>query len=470
MTAPPQTTLPQGTSPQTRAHQPPRTPREVVEKYAKPGPRYTSYPTAPHFSGDPAQLDGVLAAWRQATAPLALYAHVPYCERRCLYCGCHVQIARDRGLGVSYVDELLDELRLLGTLTDLSRPLELMAMGGGTPTWLAPADLRRFIDGVRAQTQPSPDAEWSIEVDPRSVDADYMALLVDLGFNRFSFGVQDLQADVMAAVGRNQGLDEVRAAVEAVGDRPFNLDLMYGLPKQTVQSLLQTIDTALTLAPSRIALFGYAHVPWLKKHQRGMERHGLPGDQERLAMALAARAHLVEAGYEAIGIDHFARPDDELAVARRSGGLHRNFMGYTVRPELDLLAVGVSAISQVAGTFSQNLKDVGLWRARLEAGKPAWERMLQTTADDRLRSAVIMDLMCHFAIDKRAIERRFGVDFDAHFSDERANLAPFIADELLVDTPDRLQLTPLGELAVRNVAMLYDARLGTSQARYSRTV
>ncbi len=458
------------TEPTTESSLPPQTPREVVERYARPGPRYTSYPTAPHFSDDPTLHADVLAAWAGATAPLALYVHVPYCEKRCLYCGCHVQIARNRALGETYVDDLLTELRLLGSLTRLDRPLELVALGGGTPTWLAPADLTRLIHGIREAMRPTADAEWSIEVDPRSVDRDYMALLLELGFNRFSFGVQDLKADVMAAVGRKQGVDEVRAAVEAVGPLPFNLDLMYGLPLQTTTSLLETIDEALTLGPSRIALFGYAHVPWLKKQQRGMERHGLPGDQARLSMALAARAHLVKAGYVAIGIDHFARPDDELAIARMRGGLHRNFMGYTVRPDLDLVALGVSGISQVAGTFTQNDKEVPTWRATIADGKPAWARTLQSSPDDVLRSAVIMDLMCHFAIDKHAISARFGIDFDQHFDAERAQLTPLIGDGLVLDTPDRLQLSDLGELVVRNVAMIYDARLGQTDARYSRTV
>ncbi|MCO4764373.1 MAG: coproporphyrinogen dehydrogenase, partial [Myxococcales bacterium] len=319
-------------------------------------------------------------------------------------------------------------------------------------------------------TQAGHNAEWSIEVDPRSVDADYMALLRDLGFNRFSFGVQDLQANVMAAVGRKQGVDEVRAAVDAVGDCPFNLDLMYGLPYQTVDSLLQTLDQAIDLGPSRFALFGYAHVPWLKKHQLGMERHGLPDDQARLSMALAARQHLVNAGYVAIGIDHFALPSDELAQAKERGELHRNFMGYTVRPHLDLVALGVSGISQVAGTFTQNHKDVQAWRTAIDSGEPAWSKTLHTTADDQLRSAVIMDLMCHFAIDKQAIGHRFDIDFDQHFADEQSALTPFISEGLVTDNAARLQLSPLGELVVRNVAMIYDARLGQTAARYSRTV
>ncbi|MCO4764026.1 MAG: radical SAM protein, partial [Myxococcales bacterium] len=217
---------------------PPKTAREVIERHAKPGPRYTSYPTAPHFTEDQKDRAEILAAWATADAPLALYGHVPYCDKRCLYCGCHVQIARDRALGKSYVDTMLKELDMIGRHTNLGRPLELVAFGGGTPTWLAPSDLTRLVRGISNHTQAGHNAEWSIEVDPRSVDADYMALLRDLGFNRFSFGVQDLQANVMAAVGRKQGVDEVRAAVDAVGDCPFNLDLMYGLPYQTVDSLL----------------------------------------------------------------------------------------------------------------------------------------------------------------------------------------------------------------------------------------
>ncbi len=451
---------------------PPTTPAEVIARYARPGPRYTSYPTAPHFRADASEAEraAVAHAWATATAPLALYAHVPYCERRCLYCGCHVQIARDRGLGVRYVDDLIRELDVLAGLTPFDRPLELLAFGGGTPTWLAPEDFARLVRAIDTRTATARDREWSVEVDPRSVDDAYMALLLELGFNRFSFGVQDLNAEVMQAVGRKQGVAEVRAATQAVGALPFNIDLMYGLPHQTLATQAATIAQVLELGPSRLALFGYAHVPWMKKHQLGLERHGLPDDHARLELYLAAREQLLGAGYVAIGIDHFARPDDALAVAQRAGQLHRNFMGYTVRPHLDLVATGVSGISQVNGTFTANAKDVPVWRDALDRGQPAWQRMLHTSPEDQLRSAVIMDLMGNFAVDKAAIGARFGVDFDQHFAEELAQLAPFVADGLVTETEDRVALSELGALVVRNVAMVFDQWLGQSQARYSRTV
>ncbi len=444
----------------------------VIERYAGPAPRYTSYPTAPHFRADFSDDDlrNVEAAWANATAPLALYSHIPFCEKRCLYCGCHVRISRKRELGAAYVSTVLAELDNLARVTPFDRPLELLALGGGTPTWLDPTDMRDLIGGIRTRTQSGEDREWSIEVDPRSVDTDYMTLLVELGFNRFSFGVQDLNPEVMKAVGRAQGEEEVRAAVAAVAGCPVNIDLMYGLPLQSVETLKQTIDSVLTMEPGRLALFGYAHVPWLKKHQTALERHGLPGDSARLELYLSAREQLLDAGYVAIGIDHFARPDDELAVAAAAGRLHRNFMGYTTRPHLDLVATGVSGISQVNGTFTANLREVPPWRKAVESGSSAWERILATSPEDALRSAVIMSLMGQFSVSKAMISRDHGVDFDTHFASEREALRPFVDDGLLIDDASELRLTDLGLLIVRNVATVFDQWLGRTPARYSRTV
>ena len=444
----------------------------IIERYAGPAPRYTSYPTAPHFRADFSddELGAVKDAWAGADAPLALYSHIPFCEKRCLYCGCHVRISRKRELGTAYVGTVLCELDNLAKLTRFERPLELLALGGGTPTWLDPADMRALIDGISARTSISDDREWSIEVDPRSVDTDYMKLLLDLGFNRFSFGVQDLNPEVMKAVGRAQGESEVRAAVAAVDGTPVNIDLMYGLPLQTVDSLRQTIDAVLTMAPGRLALFGYAHVPWLKKHQTALERHGLPTDADRLELYLSARARLLDAGYVPIGIDHFARPDDELAVAASNGTLHRNFMGYTTRPHLDLVATGVSGISQVNGTFAANLREVKPWREAVESGNSAWERILRTTKEDALRSDVIMSLMGQFSVNKQTINRDFDIDFDAHFGEERKALQAFAREGLLIETEEEIRLTELGLLIVRNVATVFDQWLGKTPARYSRTV
>ena len=466
--------------------------RQAVSRWAGRGPRYTSYPTAPHFRED-TDWAAVRERWASATAGLSLYVHVPWCERRCLYCGCHVLIARDRALGTRYVDRLLDQLDQLGALTDIQRPLGQVALGGGTPTWLLPDDLARLVEGIRERTAPADESEWSIELDPRAVDAAYIERLCGLGFNRFSLGVQDLDPDVGEAIGRKQMEADVVAAIDAIrahSDAPINLDVMFGLPRQTAESFARTIDRVIELAPERIALFGYAHVPWLKKHQRGMERHGLPDAQARLARYLEARARLLEAGYVSIGMDHFALPDDAMARALVDGSLHRNFMGYTTRAGLDLIGLGASAIGAVNGTFVQNAKELGRWSASVDSGSlvdagssanagaraapgmpgPGWWKGAVLDAEDKLRSDVIMSLMCGFSVERAAIESRHGVAFDAHFADALAKLTPMADDGLLVDDGERIALTPVGALLVRNVAMAFDAYLGQGSGRFSKTV
>lgn len=442
---------------------------DVVARFATTAPRYTSYPTAPHFHED-ADWAAIRAAFRSGDRPLGVYAHVPFCERRCLYCGCHVQIARDRGLGATYVDDLLAELDVLGGLTDLSRPLGVVALGGGTPTWLARPDLERLVGGLRARLAPSDDCEWSIEIDPRSVNADEAAFVRDLGFGRVSLGVQDLDADVLAAIGRPQSAAQVAEIAAVFAGMPLNFDLMYGLPLQTEASIRQTVRQATGLGATRFAVFGYAHVPWMRKHQRGMERHGLPDDQARLRLMLAAREELLAQGFVPVGLDHYALPSDSLAVAAADGRLGRNFMGYSDRADVDLLGIGVSAIGGVGETFTANARDLGAWRAAVRAGEPSWERGLLRTPDDARRGWVIMRLMCDLRVDKAAFAARFDADFDALFAAERAALEPMRAAGLCFDDDDAVGVSGLGWLVARNVAAAFDRHLGAAGARYSRTV
>ncbi len=446
--------------------------RSLVARYDKAGPRYTSYPTAPNFSPQFDQA-AALERWRTATADLSLYLHVPYCVLRCLYCGCHTLIRRDRNLGTSYVDTLLEELRLIARHTDVSRPLRQLALGGGTPTYLLPDDMERLFAGMRQLLNFADGAELSIEIDPREIEPEYIDRLAGLGINRFSFGVQDINPDVMKAIGRRQDDAQVEAAIGAVrrnGDWPVNFDVMYGLPLQTAASLYETVDRIVDLGPDRIALFGYAHVPWLKKHQRGIERYERPDADLRLRLYLQARDQLEAAGYVTIGLDHFAKPDDALAVAWQDGSLHRNFMGYTTQRGLDLLAAGVSGISLVNGAYLANEGDVDKWRAMVGDDELPWRRGLLMAGDDALRGEVIESVMCQFRVDKRAIEAGYGIDFDAYFADARNALEPLRGDGLVNEDDDKIEVTEDGRLFVRNVAMVFDAYLGGGEGRFSQTV
>lgn len=451
-------------------------PPALVAKYGTRGPRYTSYPTAPQFRADLSR-ESLAQAWREARSDLSLYLHVPFCQVRCTFCGCHVKITRQRGRSTDYVDRLLRELDTAGTLVDLARPLRQVQLGGGTPNFLLPEQMTRLVEGLRARTHPAADAEWGIECDPRTLEESYASMLHDLGFNRFSLGVQDLDPDVMAAVNRAQSLrtvEQVVAMLRARGPVSLNLDLIYGLPRQTEASWSRTLESILLLRPSRLAVFGYAHVPWLKKHQTSLEPLGLPDAELRTRLAGAAREAFLGAGYVEVGMDHYALPEDELARARHDGTLHRNFMGYTTKRGLDQVAIGTSAISKVGRSFTQDEKDLARWEAEVDAGSMPWERGLVLTDDDLLRADVITELSCNGRVDMDAIGRAHGVDFSRHFARELEALRDMERDGLLAIGPRAIDLTPLGVVLVRNACMVFDAYLareaGDPLPRYSQTV
>ncbi len=446
--------------------------RSLIARYEKAGPRYTSYPTSPNFSAD-FDREQALERWRTASADLSLYLHVPYCVLRCLYCGCHTLIRRDRSLGSGYVDTLLDELRLIGQHTDVSRPLRQLALGGGTPTYLLPEDMERLFRGVREQMNFAEGAELSIEIDPREIEPEYIDRLAALGINRFSFGVQDINPAVMKAIGRCQDDAQVEAAIGAVrrnGPWPVNFDIMYGLPLQTAATFHETVGRIVDLGPDRIALFGYAHVPWLKKHQRGIERHDRPDADQRLRLYLQAKEQLEAAGYVTIGLDHFARPEDALAKAWKDGSLHRNFMGYTTQRGLDLLAGGVSGISLVNDAYLANEGDVNAWREQIGSGELPWRRGLLMAGDDALRGEVIESVMCQFRVDKKVIEQGYNISFDDYFADARLALEPLRNDGLVQEDDQAIEVTEDGRLFVRNVAMVFDRYLKAGDGRFSQTV
>lgn len=438
-------------------------PVELVERYRTRAPRYTSYPTAPHFRG--IALDEVHAALGRGDGPMALYVHVPFCRTLCSYCGCHVEIRKDRDVGSVYVGHLLREFDLWVARLRPGRTLAQLSLGGGTPTFLRPDDMARLIDGIRARLPFPADVDASIEIDPRTVDEPYLDRLVALGFNRFSFGVQDFEAEVLEAVNRKQTTDHVTRAVErlrAHGDFDLNLDLMYGLPHQTEASFARTLARVIELRPTRVALFLYAHVPWMKPAQKLVEREGLPSTATRAALFRLAGEHLGGAGYVAIGMDHFAVEGDALVAAMRAGTLQRNFMGYTTHAGLDQVGIGVSAIGYFGGVYAQDEKERPEWEAAIDDGRLPVVRGFVLSEDDRVRRGVIMDLFCNF---RTTLPE--GVDFAA----ELARLAPFQADGLVVVEGREIRVTALGRHFIRNVCATFDRYLEADAAarRYSAT-
>ena len=451
-------------------------PQWLLVKYATSGPRYTSYPTAPQFKSDFSEAR-ILEDWHGTNAcgrkGLSLYLHVPFCQSRCLYCGCFTETGHGAETVERYVAALLKEAGRIRTIIDPSRRVELLALGGGTPTFLQPEQMRALVDGLAARFQFAPDSERSIEVDPRRIDAGYLDLLLGLGFNRISFGVQDLDEQVQRNVARVLPEQKLVALIEHLRNRDFNainLDLMYGLPGQTEASFRRTIDRIIALAPSRIALFGYAHVPWVSPQQQALEKLGLPGPAERTRLFGLAFRLLLDAGYSHIGMDHFAWRHDELIRALENRSLTRNFMGYSTRRGLDLVGIGASAISSVDGTYAQNEKSLEAYLRK--AGGSTWIKGLRLSSEDLLRREIILDLFCNFYLDVARIEQQFGLEFNRHFARELDQLALMEADGLLRMHDSKIQVSDLGRFFIRNICMCFDQYLSgeSRQVSYSRTV
>jgi oxygen-independent coproporphyrinogen-3 oxidase len=439
-------------------------PAELVAKYRTRAPRYTSYPTAPRFGPlDAADVDRAAAAGQ---GPLSLYVHIPFCQERCLYCGCHVEIQRRKDVSGPYVDDLLREADLWAARLRGGRPLGQLALGGGTPTFLPPEEMARLVRGLRARWPFAPDADVAVEVDPRKVDGAYLDLLVDLGFRRFSYGVQDLDPTVLAAVHRPQPAELVRARLEHLrraGAVAINIDLIYGLPHQTPEGFSATVAEVARMRPTRIALFHYAHVPWMKPSQKALERLGLPDSDAKARMFDAALRGFGQEGYRRIGMDHFALPGDALLAAQEAGTLQRNFEGYTTHDGLDQLGIGISAIGYFGGVYAQDLKDRKAWSARIADAVLPIDRGFVLAAEDRLRRRVIMGLFCNFQVEISTEEA--GV-----LAGSLRRLAPLEADGLVVVTADAVRVTPLGRQFIRNVCAAFDAYLEEEgERRYSET-
>lgn len=442
-----------------------------------PGPRYTSYPTADRFveAYDAAAHEHALATRTAASGPLSLYVHLPFCDTVCYYCACNKIVTRHHGRTERYLEVLGREADLVSSFLTGPREVEQLHLGGGTPTFLASDELRRLVALLWEHFAPVERAEFSVEIDPRSAPAEKIRTLTELGCNRISVGVQDFDADVQQAVNRLQAFDLTQATIEtarAAGVRSINLDLIYGLPRQTRASFARTLDKVLLLSPERIALYHYAHLPERFKPQRRIDTTELPSPGEKVRIMLDAISRLSAAGYQYVGMDHFARASDELAIAQSEGRLHRNFQGYSTRPSADLLGLGVSAISKIGPTYAQNARELDIYYQRLADGELPTVRGLLLEADDIVRRAVIMALMCHFEVSKEGISEANLIDFDRHFARDLIQLRPFVEEGLVEDTREWITVTPRGKLVVRAIAMCFDKYLRQdSRARqFSRIV
>jgi oxygen-independent coproporphyrinogen-3 oxidase len=436
---------------------------ELVARYRTRAPRYTSYPSAPHFQ--PISQESLKQALNNVTGACSLYVHLPFCEHLCLYCGCHVEIRKSREVADPYIEGLLKEFELWLSFTSAAK-LEQLCLGGGTPTFLRPDQMETLVLGLKKRLSWGSSIDASIEIDPRTINDTYLKTLIGLGFNRFSFGVQDFDSEVLEQVARPTEEGKVEQCVATLRSElpgcDLNLDLMYGLPHQTPESFKKTLATTTQIRPTRVALFHYAHVPWMKPAQKVLEKRGLPDSDQKATLFTMATEHFLSEGYSVIGMDHFALPGDELLEAQEKGHLQRNFMGYTTRADLDQLGIGVSAIGSFSGVYAQDFKERERWLQELEAGCLPVERGFVLSAEDKVRKSLIMELFCNF----RA-ELPLGWDF----SRELEKLAGMEQDGLVVVEGRKIRVTVLGRNFIRNVCAVFDVYLepeGTTR-RYSMT-
>ncbi|WP_374353260.1 oxygen-independent coproporphyrinogen III oxidase [Chitinimonas sp.] len=455
--------------------------KALIERLSGNGPRYTSYPTADRFQSGFGE-----AEYRELTAstfsaggrrPLSLYVHIPFCNTICYYCACNKIITKNKAKAAVYLNYLDREIAMQAPLFAGRARVEQLHFGGGTPTFLSDAELERLVSTLRQHFDFAPrnEGEYSIEIDPRKVKAETVALLGRLGFNRMSLGVQDFDHDVQLAVNRIQTEAETHCVVDAAranGFKSISIDLIYGLPKQTLAGFGLTLDKVLAMRPDRLSVYNYAHLPHVFKTQRQIEEADLPSLDTKLDILSLAIGRLTGAGYVYIGMDHFALPDDELAVAQRAGTLHRNFQGYSTHDDIDLLALGVSGIGKIGASYSQNVRTTEEYYAALDEGKLPLFRGLALNRDDELRRTLIQQLMCEFALDIAKVERDWDIRFADYFATELADLHKQAQDGLLTIDDQRIQIQARGRLLVRNIAMVFDRylRQGQPMMRYSKTI
>jgi oxygen-independent coproporphyrinogen-3 oxidase len=464
----------------SRSHSAPVFDPDLVARYDVSGPRYTSYPAAPHFHANFGEADfrRAAAASNATHRPLSIYVHVPFCLSPCFYCGCTRLITRDRKRADPYLDRLFAEIDRVAPLFDSSRQVEQLHFGGGTPNFFDEPHMAKLLDRLAARFAFSNDEnrEFGIEIDPRWCPPEYVAMLARHGFNRISVGIQDFDPAVQEAVNRIQSVEQTRDVLQAAranGFRSASVDLIYGLPKQTIDGFAATLDRVVEIAPDRIACYAYAHLPERFKAQRQIVAADLPNAATRLELLGLTIEKLTAAGYVYIGMDHFARPDDELALAQRNGTLQRNFQGYSTHGDCDLIGFGMSAISHVGNTFSQNARDLPVYYGSIDAGRVPVVRGLALDDDDVIRGDAIQQLMCHGTLDLAAFEKRHHLHFAEYFRHELDALERLAADGLVALSRRRIDILPRGRFLLRNIAMCFDARLGgnaDSATRYSKAV
>ncbi len=439
---------------------------ELLKKFNQPGPRYTSYPTAPLFSQEFTAADFereiIDTNAGENTGDISLYFHFPFCEKLCYFCGCNMLVTKDRTAISGYNDYLKREIELIAPLISKNRRVEQMHFGGGTPSYLTPDEILDIGNFIKSKFNFCEDLEASVEIDPRNLTREHLEAFWEIGFNRTSFGVQDFNLQVQEAINRVQSEEITRQTViwaRELGYKSVNIDLIYGLPHQTLPNFAESVEKVIDISPDRIAVFNYAHVPWLKKHQNIIKTEDLPSPDERLNILKMTIEKLVSNGYEYIGMDHFAKPTDDLAVAQKNNTLYRNFQGYSTKAGADVYAFGLSAISQFRNVYAQNLKSIKDYYTRVDERLPATNVGYRMTYDDHVRKETINQLMCHLEIDKRGIETKFDINFEEYFAADIPKLQTFINEGLLENDKDKIKIIGAGILIIRNVAMCFDAYL-----------
>jgi oxygen-independent coproporphyrinogen-3 oxidase len=451
---------------------------DLIRRYDLTGPRYTSYPTAVQFHTQVGAFDllHALRESRKTVRPLSLYVHIPFCANICYYCACNKVITKDRSRAQAYLQRLKQEIQTIARHVDGRQVVEQLHFGGGTPTFLSHVELRELIAHLRQHFTLLDDhsGDYGIEIDPREADWSTMGLLRELGFNRVSLGVQDLDPLVQRAINRLQSLDETRAIVEAARTLQFrsvNIDLIYGLPLQTPEGFARTVDEVIALQPDRLSVFNYAHLPERFMPQRRIDTAQLPSAEHKLQMLQRTIEQLTGAGYRYIGMDHFALPDDDLAIAQEEGTLQRNFQGYTTHGHCDLIGLGVSAISQIGDLYAQNSNDLNDYQNLIASDQLATKRGLICNDDDRIRRAVIQQLICHCSLDFGPINEAFGIDFRGYFSEIWPRLLQMAKDGLIHLDSNGIRVTPAGRLLVRSICMVFDAYMSVqNRQRFSRVI
>ncbi len=451
---------------------------DLLVRFDKPGPRYTSYPTAPEWKekfGEPEYRLALADAARRPDEPLSVYVHIPFCHERCIYCGCNVVVTEKEGVADQYLSYVERELEMAARALGKRRDVAQLHWGGGTPTYLDVPQIRRLFGAITRRFRLSADAEIALEVDPRVTSREQLLALRELGFNRVSMGVQDLDLAVQRAITRYQTEAETTGVYEwarEAGFRGINFDLVYGLPFQNLESWQQTVESVIRLRPDRLAVYSYAHVPWIRPHQKWIPQESLPLGRDKFELFAAAREKLLAAGYLAIGMDHFALPEDELSHAVAERRVHRNFMGYTVVPASEMIGFGTSSIGEIGGCYAQNHVKLSRYYESIDQGQLPTARGFSLSQDDLIRRYLIRRLMCDFHLDTRQIEERFNIRYDEYFAAEEAALREFYDTGFLARDNGEIVVLPLGQAFIRNVAMVFDAYLKKPEGhrQFSRTV